>query len=200
MLDAKTAYDDDIVKNNFFTRLYDRQEEPDMRVAARTGLSYEEDGETIYLTELWRQWMTVSDFEYMNDLNILSNLYSKQEKVEDIYKAYENIDRPETDPETQLYYLDNLYNDKIDTSIEDVYTEGSKDFVDDFDWNFGDLDEDDMSAIMDVDKDFEDIDDPEHYPCNVDQDIEFHEIFSKFEIIFISDMGNKDTARVLTIT
>lgn len=200
MLDAKTAYDDDIVKNNFFTRLYDRQEEPDMRVAARTGLGYEEDGDTIYLTELWRQWMTVSDFEYMNDLNILSNLYSKQEKVEDIYKAYENMDRPETDPETQLYYLDNLYNDKIDTSIEDVYTEGSKDFADDFDWNFGDIDEDDMSAIMDVDKDFGDIDDPEHYPCNVDQDIEFHEIFSKFEIIFISDMGNKDTARVLTIT
>ena len=120
--------------------------------------------------------------------------------VEDIYKKYETMDRPTTDPETQLYYLDNLYNDKIDTSIEDVYTEGSKDFVDDFDWNFGDLDEDDMSAIMDVDKDFGDIDDPEHYPCNVDQDIEFHEIFSKFEIIFISDMGNKDTARVLTIT
>ena len=201
MLDGRKATDDAIVKNNFFARLYDRQEEPDMRIAARTGLDYKEDGETIILTELWRQWMTVNDFEYMNDLNILGNLYSKTEKV-DMWKVYEKSERPTHDPETTLYYLDNLYNDKIDTSIEDVYTESSKEFVDDFDWNFGDLDEDDMYALADVDKDFGDLDDPDNYYGNVDpsQIYEFRELFSKFEIIFIADMGNKDTARVLTVT
>ena len=203
MIDAQYSGNDAIVKNNFFARLYDHQEEPDMRIAARTGMEYKEEGETIILTEIWRQWMTVNDFEYMNDLNVLGNLYSKQEKVKDIYRTYEKMERPTDDPDTDLYHLDNLYNDKIDTSIEDVmYADASKDFVDEFDWNFGDIDEDNLDEFMQVDYDFGDIDEPEYDPKDLDatQVYEFHEIFSKFEIIFISDMGNRDTARVLTIT
>ena len=113
------------------------------------------------------------------------------------------MERPTDDPDTDLYHLDNLYNDKIDTSIEDVmYADASKDFVDEFDWNFGDIDEDNLDEFMQVDYDFGDIDEPEYDPKDLDptQVYEFHEIFSKFEIIFISDMGNRDTARVLTIT
>lgn len=183
MINGFSINDDKFVNNNFFIRLTDTQKKPDMSVSAKTGLKYSEseDKSMMYLTEFWREWCTVEEFETREHLSTFAKLY------------YNSTNKPAK----TLYQLDNFYNNGIDISIEDIYLEGAEPISDDeFDWNFGDEDSDEI--VQTIDKNFGDIDIGDE--GNVVKDIEFGEENENSSIIFISSMGNKDTSRIITTT
>lgn len=206
IIEGRGIEDDKFVNNNFFLRVTDDQSDKlDVKVSVRTGLKYTEskDKKVIYLTEFWRQWMSINDFESYNDIATLANLYSDVNI--DIWDFLDDDADPSeyaeyiSDKITKhnMYNLDNKFNNGPDIQIKDVYIDGiSVEVDDDFSWDFGD--EDEAPSTDEIDKNFGDLDDGES--PNVYTDIEFGELPYSSDIILIEDMGNKDTARIITIT
>ena len=85
--------------------------------------------------------------------------------------------------------MDNLKNQNIIITIEDVYPDGNN--ITDADWNFGSLP--DNPGNVPYDCNFGELPDD---PGNVDGDYEFGEIS---DIYYISKLGNYDTSRVINI-
>ncbi len=80
----------DIINNNFFKRLYDYQDHQTMRIAARTGLEYSEDLSTgkAKLTEIWREWLSILEFESVQGDPELLNYLVEHGQFDEYYEQF----------------------------------------------------------------------------------------------------------------
>lgn len=200
--DCGTASTDKFINNNFFLRILDDQNTIVAKVAARTGLIYSEDAQgNIILTEYWREWKNINDFEILNDTSLLAALYAEGKtdlwtQIHDYHEVPwgdegEDYDYVSNHPSrrVQLYHLDNLMNQNIDISIEDVYPDGNN--IVEAEWDFGEVPDD--PGTVSGDYNFGEVPDD---PGNVSDDYEFGEIS---DIYYITKLGNYDSSRVITI-
>ena len=189
----------EFINNNFFLRVIDTQNDIKVLVATRTGLLINEVSPAQFeFTEYWREWKSVNDFEILNDTALIAALYDEGRK--DLWyqiavchelpygRDYDYVvNHPAR--RVSLYDLDNLKNQNIIITIEDVYPDGNN--ITDADWNFGSLP--DNPGNVPYDCNFGELPDD---PGNVDDDYEFGEIS---DIYYISKLGNYDTSRVINI-
>lgn len=194
-----TVNTDKFINNNFFLRIVDDQKSVLAKVATRTGLRYSEDiSGNIYLTEYWREWKNINDFEILNDASLLAALYAERRydlwtQIHDYHELpygedyYYVVNHPAR--KTRLYHLDNLMNQVIDISIEDVYPDGNN--ITEAEWNFGELPDDPGDVVGD--KNFGELPDDSG---NVLDDYEFGEIS---DIYYITKLGNYDSSKVISI-
>ena len=199
---------DYIVNNNFFKRVYDKQDSQEHLISARTGLQYSEDPVTgeATLKEIWREWLSITEFEAIKgDPELLARLMDNNEFIE--YYAQFLDDLRYGKVKTFINELQEKKNRGINLTLTNLRAEDNK-YVP-WDWEFEDLDDNstdpDDDSIKDhnyegrdiLDYDF--MDEDETFP-GTEEKLPHDYNFGDDElsrIIWIENIYNKDTSRIL---
>lgn len=199
---------DYIVNNNFFKRVYDRQDSQEHLISARTGLQYTEDiitGEAT-LKEIWREWLSITEFEAIKgDPELLARLLENNEFIEYYAQFLDDLDQGKV--KTFLNELQEKKNRGIDLTLTNIRAEDNNTV--EWDWELEDLDDKTADPNDDSIKDknyegreildYDFIDEDNFNPGDTEllpHDYNFGDI-DLSRIIWIEDIYNQDTSRIL---
>lgn len=126
--DARLYSFDTLVNKNIFKRLCDMQTQQDMYVSAITGLKLVEDKESRIVTmkEIWRQWLTIIEYESVEgDMGLLNHLI----ETDQFEQYYEEFVEKLLNNEVKVFMdeLQQTKNHGIDISLTDIDQDSSKD-------------------------------------------------------------------------